>query len=232
MSERGTAGPPPGSTSRRVPDHGKREQVTTTATTGRTRQRKGDLIFSGATRIAGLTILLALAGVAIFLTLEGLPALEAGPEQAAGRRQHRRLHLAAALRHAARRGDRAPHRHPAGGGRGPGDLALRAAPGRARASATRSTCSPPSPASSTASGASASSARSWSRSTSGSSRTSAGCRSSPAPPPRPARPSSPRASCSRSWRCRSSPRSAARSSRRPPPSTRRRRSRSARPAGR
>jgi len=58
--------------------------VTTTATTGKTRQRKGDLIFSGATRIAGLTILLALAGVAIFLTLEGLPALEAGPEKLQG----------------------------------------------------------------------------------------------------------------------------------------------------
>ncbi len=58
--------------------------MTTTATTGRTRQRKGDLIFSGATRIAGFTILLALAGVAIFLTLEGLPALEAGPEKLQG----------------------------------------------------------------------------------------------------------------------------------------------------
>jgi phosphate transport system permease protein len=35
------------------------------------------VLFAGATRLAGLVILLALAGVAIFLTLEGLPALQA-----------------------------------------------------------------------------------------------------------------------------------------------------------
>jgi phosphate transport system permease protein len=42
------------------------------------RRRLGDLVFSGTARAAGLTILLALAGVAIFLTVKGLPALGAG----------------------------------------------------------------------------------------------------------------------------------------------------------
>jgi phosphate transport system permease protein len=37
----------------------------------------GDRLFAGATRVAGLTILVALAGVAIFLTVQGLPALSA-----------------------------------------------------------------------------------------------------------------------------------------------------------
>jgi phosphate transport system permease protein len=35
------------------------------------------VLFAGASRLAGLVILLALAGVAIFLTIEGLPALQA-----------------------------------------------------------------------------------------------------------------------------------------------------------
>ena len=41
------------------------------------KQRPGDRIFAGATRIAGLLILVALAGVAIFLTVEGVPAFSA-----------------------------------------------------------------------------------------------------------------------------------------------------------
>ncbi len=41
------------------------------------KQRPGDRIFAGATRIAGLLILVALAGVAIFLTVEGVPAFGA-----------------------------------------------------------------------------------------------------------------------------------------------------------
>ena len=53
--------------------------VTATARPKRARQRKGDLVFSGAARTAALLILLALAGVAIFLTIEGIPALEAPP---------------------------------------------------------------------------------------------------------------------------------------------------------
>jgi phosphate transport system permease protein len=51
--------------------------VATTSGRPRARQRAGDRIFSGATLAAGLVILVALAGVAIFLTLEGLPALHA-----------------------------------------------------------------------------------------------------------------------------------------------------------
>jgi phosphate transport system permease protein len=50
----------------------------------RPRQRKGDLIFAGATRVAALTIMLALAGVAIFLTLEGIPAIDAPPSKLGG----------------------------------------------------------------------------------------------------------------------------------------------------
>jgi len=53
--------------------------VSATAAVRKPRQRVGDRIFSGATRVAGLLILVALAGVAVFLTLEGLPALHAGP---------------------------------------------------------------------------------------------------------------------------------------------------------
>jgi phosphate transport system permease protein len=44
-------------------------------------RRRGDVIFSGAARAAGLTILAALAGVAVFLTLEGFPGLTAGAEE-------------------------------------------------------------------------------------------------------------------------------------------------------
>ena len=48
------------------------------------RQRRGDLIFSGAARAAGLVIMLALAGVAVFLTIEGLPAIDAPPGKLGG----------------------------------------------------------------------------------------------------------------------------------------------------
>ena len=44
---------------------------------GKVKQRPGDRIFAGATRTAGYLILVALAGVAIFLTIEGIPALGA-----------------------------------------------------------------------------------------------------------------------------------------------------------
>ncbi len=46
----------------------------------RSRQRLGDRLFSGATRAAGLLILVALAGVAIFLTVQGVPAFHAPSE--------------------------------------------------------------------------------------------------------------------------------------------------------
>ncbi len=42
-------------------------------------RRRGDIVFSSLARAAGITILAALAGVAIFLTLEGAPALTAPP---------------------------------------------------------------------------------------------------------------------------------------------------------
>ena len=41
-------------------------------------------MFAGATRIAGLLILVALAGVAIFLTLEGIPAIGAPADELGG----------------------------------------------------------------------------------------------------------------------------------------------------
>ena len=61
--------------------------MTTTVTTTKpkvTRQRRGDKVFSNATRVAGLIIMLALAGVAIFLTVEGLPALNAPASKMGG----------------------------------------------------------------------------------------------------------------------------------------------------
>jgi phosphate transport system permease protein len=58
--------------------------VSATATARRPKQRKGDLVFSGATRLAALTILVALAGVAIFLTIEGIPAVDAPPDKLGG----------------------------------------------------------------------------------------------------------------------------------------------------
>jgi phosphate transport system permease protein len=41
------------------------------------KERPGDRIFAGATKVAGLLILVALAGVAVFLTVEGVPAFTA-----------------------------------------------------------------------------------------------------------------------------------------------------------
>lgn len=57
--------------------------MTTTATV-KPRQRRGDRIFSGTAKAAGLAIMLALAGVAIFLTVEGLPAIDAPPGKLGG----------------------------------------------------------------------------------------------------------------------------------------------------
>jgi phosphate transport system permease protein len=48
------------------------------------RQRVGDRVFSNLTRLAGLTILVALAAVAIFLTLQGLPAFSAPSDKLGG----------------------------------------------------------------------------------------------------------------------------------------------------
>jgi phosphate transport system permease protein len=59
--------------------------VTTVPTeTGSPKRRLGDLVFANTTRAAGMTILVTLAGVAIFLTAEGLPALGAKPDDLKG----------------------------------------------------------------------------------------------------------------------------------------------------
>ena len=58
--------------------------MSATAQVRKPRQRPGDRIFSGMTRAAGLLILVALAGVAIFLTVEGIPALSAPPAELGG----------------------------------------------------------------------------------------------------------------------------------------------------
>jgi len=57
---------------------------TVTTETGSPKRRLGDLVFANTTRAAGVMILIALAGVAIFLTAEGLPGLGAGPEDLKG----------------------------------------------------------------------------------------------------------------------------------------------------
>ncbi len=60
--------------------------MATTVAPGSTRpkQRVGDRIFAGTTRSAGLLILVALAGVAVFLTVEGAPAFTAEPDDLFG----------------------------------------------------------------------------------------------------------------------------------------------------
>lgn len=44
-------------------------------------RRKGDLVFASLARAAGILIVVALAGVAVFLTLEGIPAITAPSER-------------------------------------------------------------------------------------------------------------------------------------------------------
>jgi phosphate transport system permease protein len=59
--------------------------VTTATTETRSPKRRlGDLVFANLTRGAGLTILVALAGVAVFLTAEGIPALGAKSDDLKG----------------------------------------------------------------------------------------------------------------------------------------------------
>jgi phosphate transport system permease protein len=58
--------------------------LSTTAELRKPRQRVGDRVFAGATFAAGMIILVALAGVAIFLTIEGLPALNAPADKLGG----------------------------------------------------------------------------------------------------------------------------------------------------
>ncbi len=47
-------------------------------------RRRGDVVFAGLARAAGITILAALAGVALFLTLEGMPAVTASSAELDG----------------------------------------------------------------------------------------------------------------------------------------------------
>jgi phosphate transport system permease protein len=54
------------------------------AKAGSPKKRLGDLVFANLARGAGLLILIALAGVAIFLTIEGAPAFKAGPDDLSG----------------------------------------------------------------------------------------------------------------------------------------------------
>jgi len=55
--------------------------VTVTPTKAPVLRRRGDRIFSGLSTSAGLIILLLLAGVAVFLTVEGIPGITASPDQ-------------------------------------------------------------------------------------------------------------------------------------------------------
>jgi phosphate transport system permease protein len=54
--------------------------TTTVAPSARPKRRLGDVVFAGVSWAAGLVILAALAGVAIFLTVEGAPAFHASPD--------------------------------------------------------------------------------------------------------------------------------------------------------
>jgi phosphate transport system permease protein len=57
---------------------------TTTTRTGSPKRRLGDLVFANLTRSAGVLILIALAGVAIFLLVQGIPAFGAGADDLKG----------------------------------------------------------------------------------------------------------------------------------------------------
>ena len=52
--------------------------------TGSPKRRLGDLVFANLTRAAGVTILVTLAGVALFLTIQGLPGITASSEDLKG----------------------------------------------------------------------------------------------------------------------------------------------------
>jgi phosphate transport system permease protein len=59
--------------------------MTNTEETGSPKRRLGDLVFANLTLAAGILILVALAGVAIFLAAEGAPALGAKPSDLSGK---------------------------------------------------------------------------------------------------------------------------------------------------
>jgi phosphate transport system permease protein len=60
------------------------EKVPSEAPPARAVRRRGDLVFSGSARGAGILILVILAGVAAFLLIEALPALSAPTEEIPG----------------------------------------------------------------------------------------------------------------------------------------------------
>jgi phosphate transport system permease protein len=59
-------------------------EVAATAAVRKPRRRLGDRVFSSMTLISGVIILVALAGVAIFLTVEGAPAMNAPADKLGG----------------------------------------------------------------------------------------------------------------------------------------------------
>lgn len=58
--------------------------MTPTSTAAKDVVRRGDKVFSGLASTAGITILVTLAGVAIFLTAQSIPAFTASPEEIPG----------------------------------------------------------------------------------------------------------------------------------------------------
>lgn len=56
-------------------------QVGTDLSSQQAPTRRGDALFAGLAKSAGILIVLALAGVAVFLTIEAIPAITAPPEQ-------------------------------------------------------------------------------------------------------------------------------------------------------
>ncbi len=155
---RSAPGVAPASRPRRssTPSRRRADETPVSSTVTRTRsprRRLGDLVFSGAAFGAAMTILVALAGVAIFLIIEGIPALGAEPSDLNGKPNL--LAYTAPLVFGTLLGgpDRDRDRDAAGHRGGARGLALRAEAAGRRRSATWSTCSPPCPASSTACGA-------------------------------------------------------------------------------
>ena len=57
---------------------------TSTATPAKPKARLGDVLFAGIARAAGVVILIALAGVAVFLTVQGIPAFSASKSALSG----------------------------------------------------------------------------------------------------------------------------------------------------
>ncbi|QWC83837.1 phosphate ABC transporter permease subunit PstC [Nocardioidaceae bacterium] len=77
--------PPPHSRSPPVSDTRPRDTASDAdVVTSREKKRAGDVIFAGISRGAGFTILVALAGVGIFLTVQGIPAFGAEDYKGAG----------------------------------------------------------------------------------------------------------------------------------------------------